>query len=173
MGGYLKIDQNLYREVFSFCPAAVAIVTTSINSKPYGFTATSVTPVSLDPPLVLFCIDKRSGSHEFFYSCTYFAINFLTQNQKNLAVKFARRIKDKFADTNFTYKDENPPILPDAISSMLLRRSSNYDEGDHTIIVGQVIDANIYSLDNIEALGYYRRSFISSYHPSSNVNSDS
>src|SRR5215471_17131539 len=95
----MPIDKQEFRRVLSHFAAGVTIVTTiGDDGKPYGLTATAFTSVSLDPPLVLVCVDKQAESHPHFHASRVFAVHFLAADQEELSRRFAVSGGDKFID---------------------------------------------------------------------------
>src|SRR5512143_3780975 len=93
----MPIDKQEFRRVLGHFAAGVTIVTTvGDDGKPYGLTATAFTSVSLEPPLVLVCVDKRSESHPHFLASGVFTVNFLTREQEEISRRFAISGGDKF-----------------------------------------------------------------------------
>lgn len=128
----------------STLPTGVTVVTTSYNSKIFGFTANSFTSVSLSPPLVSFCIDQDSSSVSSFTASDYFAVNILADNQVNFSVHFAKFNADKFADIPYTIgKYSHSPLITSAISYIECKKFVQHQVGDHILVVGEVINTEI------------------------------
>ena len=104
-----------------------------------GLTANSFNSVSLEPPLVLWSLSRAAASMPVFAEGSHYAINILAAEQKELALRFARRGADRFADVAF--RDGlacGAPILEGAAAAFECFNRSRYDEGDHVIFVGEV-----------------------------------
>ena len=95
-----------------------------------GLTANSFNSVSLNPPLVLWSLSQRAGSH--------YAINILAADQKELAERFASRRTDRWQDVPFTEGVCGAPLLNGAAATFECFNRSRYEEGDHVIFVGEV-----------------------------------
>ena len=108
------------------------------NKKPVGVTVNSFSSVSLDPPLVLFCLDKKALSFDAFSIASRFAINFLAEDQQDLSNKFAQQSEDKFAGVAFELNQDGVPILDHCLGNLECRMHAVHDGGDHQIIVGEV-----------------------------------
>lgn len=117
----------------------VTIVTAAAqDGTPLGLTVNSFTSVSLDPPLVLFCIDKKAGCYEAMVGAPGYAVHILGGDQADLSNRFAARGTDRFADLTYTRGLHGAPILPGAMALLECRTVQRVDAGDHTILIGQV-----------------------------------
>ena len=133
-------DQSDFRQGLGLFPTGVTIVTTQPESgEPIGMTVSSFNTVSMNPPLVLWSIDRSSLSLEAFSKCEQFAINVLSKEQQELSNRFASKGADKFANTPFTKGVGNSPLLKGCIAQLECKTWQTYDGGDHIIIVGEVI----------------------------------
>ncbi len=93
-----RLDTLDFRQAVSAFTTGVTVVTTCDDSGTrYGLTANSFASVSLEPPLVLFCVDHRAPSLTGLNRSRHFAINVLASDQEDIAKRFARRAEDKFA----------------------------------------------------------------------------
>jgi flavin reductase (DIM6/NTAB) family NADH-FMN oxidoreductase RutF len=126
------------REAFSAFATGVAIVTAEGWQGPVGLTVNSFTSVSLDPPLLLFCIDRRNRNLPVFERAERFAVNVLHTGHEPLSNTFARPHLDGFAHPAWADGHLGPPVLEDALAVFECRRHEVYDGGDHRIFVGRV-----------------------------------
>ena len=108
------------------------------DKKPVGVTVNSFSSVSLEPPLVLFCLDKQALSFDAFSIASRFAINFLAEDQENLSNQFAKQSEDKFAGIEYEFNQDGVPILANCLGALECRMHAVHDGGDHQIIVGEV-----------------------------------
>ena len=153
----MPIDKTLFRQVLGNLAAGVTAVTTvGPNDRPHGLTATSFTSVSLDPPLVLVCIDKKSETHPHFATAGVFAANFLARGQEAVSSRFATSGGEKFAGLQWAWGSLGAPILAGTIGYVECRIVHAYDGGDHTIYVGQVEFAGA---EKGEPLVYFRGAY--------------
>ena len=117
----------------------VAVVTTrSRGGEVAGLTANSFTSVSLDPPLVLFCLAHSATSKPAFDSTDRFAVNILGESQRALAVGFSQSGGDKFAGVSWQPGLLGIPLLDGAVAHLECRIVQTHPAGDHTIMVGEV-----------------------------------
>ncbi len=135
----MPIDKQEFRRVLGHFAAGVTVVTTiGDDGQPYGLTATAFTSVSLEPPLVLVCVDKRAESHPHFHASRVFAVNFLGVDHEHLSRRFATSGGDKFKDLNVRRGITGAPLLPEALGYLECRTVEVFEGGDHTIFMGQV-----------------------------------
>jgi flavin reductase (DIM6/NTAB) family NADH-FMN oxidoreductase RutF len=135
----MAIDKQEFRRVLGHFAAGVTVVTTvGDDGTPYGLTATAFTSVSLEPPLVLVCVDKKSESHPHFHTSRVFAVNFLAVDQEHFSRRFAVSGGDKFSDVEVRYGATGAPVLPNVLGHLECRTTDIYEGGDHTIFIGRV-----------------------------------
>ena len=135
----MLIDRNEFRRVLGHFAAGVTVVTTvGTDGTPYGLTATAFTSVSLEPPLVLVCVDKRADSHPHFHASGVFVVNFLAAAHEHHSRRFSVSGGDKFAGAAVRTGSLGVPVLPDALGYLECRTVTVVDAGDHTVFIGQV-----------------------------------
>jgi len=124
----------------------VYVVTTRVGEKVNGMTAAWVSQVSLKPLLVMVSIAPARYSHTLIKESGIFAINVLTSDQAELAKRFGfksgRKI-DKFAGLDWVPALSGAPVLPQAYAYLDLKLAHTYAAGDHTLFVGEVVEAKI------------------------------
>jgi len=137
--GFVPNAQNAreYRHALGRFGTGVTIVSIDTPNGPIGMTVNSFASVSLDPPLILWSVAKRSGCCSLFESSKHFVVNVLHKNQAELALDFSRTV-DKFAPRRWSKNEHDDPILNDALARFECSMRAQYDEGDHTIIIGRV-----------------------------------
>ncbi|EPL9014132.1 p-hydroxyphenylacetate 3-hydroxylase reductase component [Acinetobacter baumannii] len=134
------VDPLQFRRALGNFATGVTIVTAqNAQGEKVGVTANSFNSVSLDPPLILWSIDKKSSSFSVFEEATHFAVNILSGTQIELSNKFSRRNIDKFADTNFQLGAGRAPILENCSAVFECQRYQVIEGGDHWIIIGKVV----------------------------------
>jgi flavin reductase (DIM6/NTAB) family NADH-FMN oxidoreductase RutF len=135
----MAIDPRELRNVFGVFATGVTIITTNdVNGKPFGLTANSYTSLSLDPPLVLVCVDKKVDCYACFEQSKVFAVNFLAEDQEQLSTRFATKGIEKFEGVSIRQGSIGVPLLEGAIGFIECRLVNGYEGGDHTIYVGEV-----------------------------------
>ena len=135
----MAIDPRELRNVFGAFATGVTIITTNdVNGKPFGLTANSYTSLSLDPPLVLVCVDKKVDCYACFEQSKVFAVNFLAEDQEQLSTRFATKGIEKFEGIPIRQGSIGVPLLEGAIGFIECKLVNGYEGGDHTIYVGEV-----------------------------------
>ena len=133
------ISPDDFRQVLAHFATGVTIVTTSDSEqRPTGLTASAFCSVSLDPPLILICVDHKSQSYPHLRESGRFAINILHQGHEQLSRRFASSRLDKFDGVPFTLGSLGVPLIDAALAYLECRSVSAHVEGDHTIFVGRV-----------------------------------
>ena len=131
-----------YRDAMARLATGVTIVTTSDAAGDWwGLTASSFTPVSLDPPLILVCISRDARCHPAFASAPTFRVNVLGPEHERLAARFATGGADKFACGEFRLGDDGLPALDGALVSLRCRTVEQASHGDHTVLIAEVEEA--------------------------------
>jgi 4-hydroxyphenylacetate 3-hydroxylase, reductase component len=147
--GNPSLDSRAFRRCLGQFATGVTIITTRHDGRLAGVTANSFASISLDPPLVLWAISRRSRSFSAFEAADFFAINILASDQIHLAQRFAGLESDKFADVAWSAAECGAPLIDGAVAHLECRRESAHEGGDHLILVGRVLR---YALFEAEAL---------------------
>lgn len=151
-------DNRELRAAFGSFMTGVTIVTTiGPDGALRGFTANSFTSVSLEPPLLLICIGKQAASMEVFRKARGFAVNILSEAQKDTSVLFASKRADKFEATAWRAGPFGNPLIEGAAAWFDCARYQVIDAGDHIILMGQVEG---FSYSDANPLGYARGHYI-------------
>ena len=128
-----------FRRALGTFATGVAIVTTvSPSGEPTGLTVSSFNSVSLDPPLVLWSLSRRSGNLSIYHEASHFAVNVLAADQVALSSRFAAPGPNRFADLATEAGIGGVPLLPDVAACFQCRTEFRYEGGDHMIFVGRV-----------------------------------
>jgi flavin reductase ActVB len=153
------VDSMTFRNAMARFASGVTVVTTRDEAgAPWAFTASAFSSLSLDPPLVLVCLEKRAESHPAFMSAESFAVSILADSQGDTAWRFAKRGTDKFAGIEMeSGAHTGLPLVPDALVQLECRMHERLDGGDHTILVGEVLDARLN--EGAAPLLHYNRQF--------------
>jgi flavin reductase len=144
----MSIEPQAFRRLLGHFAAGVTVITTTgKDGKPYGLTATAFSSVSLNPPLVLVCVDKKAESHPHLEVAERYAVNFLTTEQIELSNRFAKSGGDKFEGIAWTASPSGAPLLTGAMAHVDCKVVQTVDAGDHTIFVGRVDDGGVHGGD--------------------------
>jgi 3-hydroxy-9,10-secoandrosta-1,3,5(10)-triene-9,17-dione monooxygenase reductase component len=136
------MDDRAFRDIVgNFCTGVTIITTMNEDLQPIGFTANSFSSLSLNPKLVLFCIDKNASTYKDFMNTPHFAVNILSTNQIDLSKQFSKRGIDRFEGVNFSKDVTGSPILNDSLAYLDCKITNYYEGGDHTIVIGEVLSA--------------------------------
>ena len=155
----MPVTKDEFRSALSRFISGVTVVTTlSQDNRPAGITVSAFSSVSLEPPLVLACIDKRASVHDSLTEGRRFAVNILAEDQENVSRLFASKDEDRFDSAAYTWGVSGAPLLDGAIACIECRVVHAYPGGDHTIIVGEVEATRI---DEHKPLAYYRGGYAS------------
>ena len=135
------IDPSHFRRVMGHFAAGVAVVTTlRDDGRPAGLTVSAVASVSLEPTLVLVCVDRASESHRSVSGSGVFAVNVLEEGEgETLARRFGTsNSDDKFTGVAFHAERTGAPVLDASLAWLDCRVQGAHEAGDHTIFVGEV-----------------------------------
>ena len=134
-----SVDHREFRNALGRFATGITVITTlGPDGKPEGMTANSFGALSLDPPLIHWCIGKSAPTHDIFHGSETFAINILRAGQRHLSNQFAKSTEDKFVGVNWRAGEGGAPLLDNALASFECRNEAQHDAGDHTILVGLV-----------------------------------
>lgn len=134
------IDADLFRTLLRRHAAGVVVITAPGASRPAGFTATSFTSVSLDPPLVSFCLDRRSSSWPALQAAGHVGVHVLTEGQEEVARRFATSGIDRFAEPlNWRRGAHEVPVLSGVLAVLVCRVVERVPAGDHAIVLAQPV----------------------------------
>ncbi len=135
----MPINRDEFRAALGRFASGVTVVTTrDAAGNMHGITVSAFCSVSLEPPLILVCIEKSAGSHHAFEQNEFFAVSILRDSQQHYSDRFASHLPDKFDGIKFETNNQNIPILVDTLAVLECRRVNAHDNGDHTIFVGQI-----------------------------------
>lgn len=138
----MPIDKNELRRVMGHFATGVTVITTvSTDGKLFGLTANAFTSLSLDPPLVVVCVDKKAESFPYFEESRVFTINILSDSQEALSRRFAVSGGPKFEGVAYRVGANGAPILDGTLGFIECKLAEAYPGGDHSIYVGEVQEA--------------------------------
>ncbi len=135
----MAIEKRSLRDVFGTFVTGVAVITTiDLNGKIHGCTANSFSSVSLEPPLVLWSQAKAARSYDAFADGPRFAVNILSDGQREVSDRFASDASNKFSGVEWSPGNGGVPILKGVCAHIECRKVANYPGGDHSIFLGEV-----------------------------------
>ena len=139
----MSVDAAQFRDALARWASGVTIVTATGARGPVGITASAFSSLSLEPPLVLVCVGRESGSHDDLVGAERFAVHVLEEGQEELSSRFARAGGEKFVGVDWSDGSSGVPLLPGALAQIVCTRERSFDGGDHTILVGHVVSVEV------------------------------
>jgi 3-hydroxy-9,10-secoandrosta-1,3,5(10)-triene-9,17-dione monooxygenase reductase component len=161
-GGETRVDGAEMRRVLGHFATGVTVITARCDGEPVGMAANSFTSVSLEPPLVLFCAGVESETWPRIRLADRFCVNVLGHRQLELARSFARKGTDRYEGVELEEREDGPPRLAGAIAHIDCRIWAEHPGGDHTIVIGEVVELAVAEADAAtlqEPLIFYRGGF--------------
>jgi 3-hydroxy-9,10-secoandrosta-1,3,5(10)-triene-9,17-dione monooxygenase reductase component len=137
------LDSKHLRQVFGrFCTGVTAVCTTDAGGKPIGITVNSFSSVSLDPPLILFCITRDADTLPALQDTRRFSVNILSAAQQELSNRLAKKGgAEKMAGVATHVAVTGAPVLADTLGWLDCEVYAFYEGGDHLIVVGKILAA--------------------------------
>lgn len=132
-------ERDFRNALGQFATGVTVVTTVDAQHRPVGMTVSSFNSVSLNPALVLWSLGRSTGSYAAFAQCSHYAIHVLASDQKDLALQFSKRGVDRFAGVAWQANAHGVPLLGGALATFECQARSQYLEGDHLIMVGQVL----------------------------------
>lgn len=137
----MTVSEAEFKSALGRFATGVTVLTTCDGDRPSGVTVNAFASVSLNPPLVMVCIDKRSHMHDLVQRTGFFAVNVLGAHQQEVSRRFAGQTGDRdhrFALTTFHSGVTGAPVLESSIAHVECRLVAVYPGGDHSIFLGSV-----------------------------------
>jgi flavin reductase (DIM6/NTAB) family NADH-FMN oxidoreductase RutF len=133
------IDSDTFRSVLGRFASGVTIVTARDDSgTDHGMTVSAFCSLSLEPPMVLLCVDHAASMHDLLLSHPRFGISILSSDQEDYSRRFAREESDRFDGIAYSRGDAGVVLLDDAIAHLECEMTAHYNAGDHTIFLASV-----------------------------------
>jgi flavin reductase (DIM6/NTAB) family NADH-FMN oxidoreductase RutF len=135
----LSVTPDEFRSVLGRFPSGVTVVTTKDDDgSDEGMTVSAFCSVSLNPPLVLVCIEKNASAYEALTAASGFVVNILAANQEQIARRFSIVDIDRFEGVGYSRSQNGFAVLDDVLGVIECASFAIHEAGDHTIIVGEV-----------------------------------
>jgi flavin reductase (DIM6/NTAB) family NADH-FMN oxidoreductase RutF/DNA-binding GntR family transcriptional regulator len=151
------VDQRAFRDVIGRFASGVTVITTRLRGKDFGTTASAVSSLSMDPPMLLICLNKSSETQRAVFEAGWFVVNILRENQADLAYAFAKKSPDKFERVGTMRATSGAPMISHALAHIECRVSETATGGTHTVFMGEVHQAAAGAEG--DPLTYYRGRF--------------
>ncbi len=134
----MAISPDAFRHTLGHLAAGVTVLVIRDDAgRAHGMTASAVTSLSLEPPMLLVCVDRHAAIHSLAVASPVFGINILAHDQEALAVRFADRDRHAWDDPAAA-SPAGLPLVTGALAHLDIRRGTVYDGGDHSILTGTV-----------------------------------
>lgn len=133
---------NRVRAVHRQYPTGVTVVTAYADGKPYGLAVNAFSSISLDPPLVLVCVNESSNSYGPVFASDHIGVNILAADQVGVAGTFAKPGGNKFADLDWSLSGRGVPLINGVAGHFELEVKYKIPAYSHTIFIGQVVEAS-------------------------------
>ena len=160
MKTHQEINPATLRDALRFWTTGVTIVAAAHEGRRHGLTANSFTSLSLDPPLVLVSLERRTRTHELVSQSGAYAVSLLPQDLESLSNRFAGRQSedsDRFVGVETTTQRTGSPILKEALAFFDCQVESSQDAGTHTLFIGRVLATGL--AENQAPLLYFNRGY--------------
>jgi len=131
-------DPRAFRQALGQFPTGVCVVTCTVGGERLGMTMSSFNSLSLDPPLVLFSIDRRAASLPMWEKAEEYAVNVLSENQQDISNRFARPLANKWEGARFERGRLDAPVLHGIAAVFECVRWAKHEGGDHTLFIAEV-----------------------------------
>lgn len=150
----LPTELPRYRQALgSFLTGVTVVTTIDSDGNDRGITANSFTSVSLDPPLILFCVDRHAASYDAFTAAAGYAVHILGSHQQEVAKVFASKSPDKFAGLRVRRSTTGAAVLDNAHAVLDCVAHEIVSAGDHAVIIAQV---RAFAIEDKRPLGFYQ-----------------
>lgn len=135
------VDIEALKQVHRAFVSGVTIVTTNVDGVPRGLAVSAFSSVSLDPPLILVCVQKTSSTYPSLFASSHFGVNILSTDQGDVVKRFATKAADKFAGIDWRPAAAGTPIIEGSSASLVARIGERLQTNTHTVFMGHVVEA--------------------------------
>jgi flavin reductase (DIM6/NTAB) family NADH-FMN oxidoreductase RutF len=150
----MTFDSRMFRQALGCFPTGVAVVTACGEAADIGITVNSFASVSLDPPLVMWCIDRKSDRFKSFTGAGHYTISILGTKHQDVSARLAKQGEHSLENLDLTKTESGPPALADALAVFECESHAVHEGGDHAILVGRVL--RFFRQDAGDPLVYFR-----------------
>ena len=137
------VDQLVFRNVVGHFASGVTVITTVVDGELFGTTASAVSSLSMEPPMMLACLNRSSSTHDAVVKAGWFGINILAEDQEDVCRVFAAKGTDKFAGMGYKKSGTGSPILDGVLAWIDCEMGDIVEEGDHYVVVGRVRELEV------------------------------
>jgi 4-nitrophenol 2-monooxygenase / 4-nitrocatechol 4-monooxygenase, reductase component len=150
------LTPQAFRDVIGHFASGVTVITTSVGGTLHGTTASAISSLSLEPPMLLICMNRSSATGQAVAQSGAFAVNILGEGDDELARRFAARGGDKFDGVAVSVGDHGQPLLLDALAQLVCRVTQQVEAATHVVFFASVHEA---TARPGQPLAYYRGKF--------------
>jgi flavin reductase (DIM6/NTAB) family NADH-FMN oxidoreductase RutF len=153
----LSVDPLEFRSIIGHFATGVTVITCAAGEEMQGMTATAFASLSLDPVMVLICVDKETHTHGVLERGGVFAVNILGEHQEDVSRLFAKRAEPEIGTLRgqrFRLADTGAPILEDCLAFLECRVADVLEGGDHSIFIGEVVNEGV--VQDVKPLLFFR-----------------
>jgi 4-nitrophenol 2-monooxygenase / 4-nitrocatechol 4-monooxygenase, reductase component len=137
-GTTTAVANDVYRDVIGRFASGVTVITTVADGGDHGTTASAVSSLSLEPPMLLICLNKTSDTQAAIVRSGVFGVNILAEHQDQVAYQFAKKGKDKFAGVTLQRGRTGVPLVRDALAHLECEVEETVTGGTHTVFLARV-----------------------------------
>ncbi|MFQ5703410.1 MAG: flavin reductase family protein [Gemmatimonadales bacterium] len=143
--GEQRVTPSEFRTLIGSFASGVSVITaTDGNGRATGMTATAVTAVSLDPPLISVCVNNSDPLHTIMRGATIFAVNILAEGQVTMSRRFAGEHALRFHEVAYTEGLHGVPLLDSVVAQILCKPWKEIEAGDHSMFLGLVTAGSVF-----------------------------
>jgi flavin reductase (DIM6/NTAB) family NADH-FMN oxidoreductase RutF len=135
----MSVDARAFRQTVGQFVTGVTVIAAEVNGSVHAMTANSFTSVSLDPPLILFCVGKAAHLGQLIHSATGFSVNILQLGQEHLSTYFSGAWRQELPPPFNFIPWEGGPLLDGSLAALGCCVEAIHEGGDHWIVVGRVL----------------------------------
>lgn len=153
----MPVDPLEFRSIIGHFATGVTVITTAARDRLQGMTANAVTSLSLDPVMVLVCVDKATHTHGILEESGVFAVNILGEHQEDVSRLFAKRAEPEIGTLRgqqYELGETGAPLLADCLAFLECRVKDVLVGGDHSIFLGEVVNERI--VNDVPPLVFFR-----------------
>ena len=136
------VDRDLFKDVIGRFASGVTIITSRHDGTNFGITASAVASLSMDPPMIVVCVNKQTGTDHAISNSRAFAVNILDEDQGEMAMKFARPDTEKFENMDVAYGELGEPLIADVLAHLECRVAEQVTGGTHSVFLAEVLNAD-------------------------------
>lgn len=132
-----------------FVTGVTVVTTTDLDGRPRGLAVSAYTPISLDPPLVVVCVQKTSSTYQALFETDYIGINIVANTQRNVVATFASKIPDKFAELDWHSGPAGSPLLGGSAAAVEAQIKERFQAKTHVVLIARIIHTEGSDLDEM------------------------